>query len=80
MGCFLSHSTDSNGNQTATAIVEAGAVRPATPGRLVPTYNNVDCSATIRMDDVLPHPGMLPSGPSIASPECSWRHVSLSID
>jgi hypothetical protein len=29
---------------------------------------------------VLPHPGMLPSGPSIASPECSRRHVSLSID
>jgi hypothetical protein len=28
----------------------------------------------------LPHPGMLPSGPSIASPECSRRHVSLSID
>ena len=32
------------------------------------------------MDAVLPHPGMLPSGPSIASPECSRRHVSLSID
>ena len=38
------------------------------------------CSATIRMVAVLPHPGMLPSGPSIASPECSRRHVSLSID
>ena len=37
-------------------------------------------SATIRMVAVLPHPGMLPSGPSIASPECSRRHVSLSID
>src|SRR6476659_9103677 len=32
------------------------------------------------MDVVLPHPGMLPSGPGIASPECSRRHVSLSID
>jgi hypothetical protein len=30
--------------------------------------------------DALPHPGMLPSGSSIASPECSRRHVSLSID
>jgi hypothetical protein len=38
------------------------------------------CPATIKMDVVLPHPGMLPSGPSIASPECSRRHVSLSID
>ena len=32
------------------------------------------------MAAVLPHPGMLPSGSSIASPECSQRHVSLSID
>ena len=32
------------------------------------------------MDAVLPHPGMLPSGSSIASPECSRRRVSLSID
>src|SRR6476659_6396250 len=32
------------------------------------------------MDVVLPHPGMLPSGPGIASPECSRRHASLSID
>ena len=32
------------------------------------------------MDVVLPHPGMLPSGASIASPECSRRHISLSID
>jgi hypothetical protein len=38
------------------------------------------CSATIKMDAVLPHPGMLPSRSSIASPECSRRHVSLSID
>jgi hypothetical protein len=38
------------------------------------------CSATIRMVAVLPHPGMLPSGSSIASPECSRRRVSLSID
>ena len=37
-------------------------------------------SATARMAGVLPHPGMLPSGSSIASPECSRRHVSLSID
>ena len=29
---------------------------------------------------VLPHPGMLPSGSSIASPECSRRLVGLSID
>ena len=32
------------------------------------------------MAGVLPHPGMLPSGSSIASSECSRRHVSLSID
>jgi hypothetical protein len=38
------------------------------------------CSATIKVDAVLPHPGMLPSGSSIASPECSRRRVSLSID
>ena len=38
------------------------------------------CAATIRMTVVLPHPGMLPSGSSIASPECSRRHVSLSIE
>ena len=38
------------------------------------------CSATIKMDGVLPHPGMLPSGSSIASPECSRRLVGLSID
>ena len=37
-------------------------------------------SATIRMVVVLPHPGMLPSGSSIASPECSRRLVGLSID
>jgi hypothetical protein len=28
---------------------------------------------------VLPHPGMLPSGPGIASPGCSRRRVTLSI-
>jgi hypothetical protein len=38
-----------------------------------------DCSATIWMRDVLPHPGMLPNGPSIASPECSRRVGILSI-
>jgi hypothetical protein len=32
------------------------------------------------MDAVLPHPGMLPRGSNIASPECSRRRVSLSID
>ena len=32
------------------------------------------------MRDVLPHPEMLPSGASIASSECSRRHISLSID
>ena len=42
--------------------------------------DEASCSATIKMDVVLPHPGMLPSGSSIASPECSRRHVSLSID
>jgi hypothetical protein len=40
----------------------------------------VGCVATIRMTVVLPHLGMLPSGSSIASPGCSRRHVSLSID
>ena len=39
-----------------------------------------ECPATIRMDVVLPHPGMLPSGSSIASPECSRCHIGLSID
>jgi hypothetical protein len=33
-----------------------------------------------KLDTVLPHLGMLPSGSSIASPGCSRRHVSLSID
>jgi hypothetical protein len=28
---------------------------------------------------VLPHPGMLPNGLGIASPECSRRGVTLSI-
>ena len=37
------------------------------------------CSATIRMRDVLPHPGTLPNGPSIASSESSRRGVTLSI-
>jgi hypothetical protein len=37
------------------------------------------CSATIWMRDVLPHRGMLPNGPSIASPECSRRVGILSI-
>jgi len=32
------------------------------------------------MRNVLPHPEMLPSGASIASSECSRRHISLSID
>jgi hypothetical protein len=40
---------------------------------------NPTCSATIWMRDVLPHPGMLPSGPGIASPGCSRRRVTLSI-
>jgi hypothetical protein len=31
------------------------------------------------MRGVLPHPGMLPSGPCIASPGCSRRRVTLSI-
>ena len=31
------------------------------------------------MDVVLPHPAMLPDGPSIASPGCSRRCVTLSI-
>src|ERR1700735_1079020 len=42
--------------------------------------HTVACAATIRMAVVLPHLGMLPSGSSIASPGCSRRHVSLSID
>ena len=36
------------------------------------------CTATIWMGGVLPHPGMLPSGSGIASPECSRRCVTLS--
>ena len=50
--------------------------------QLGPSFRQIsgDCSAAIRMVAVLPHPGMLPSGSSIASPECSRRHVSLSID
>jgi hypothetical protein len=39
----------------------------------------VECRATIWMRSVLPHPGMLPNGPSIASPECSRHGVILSI-
>jgi peptide chain release factor len=38
-----------------------------------------ECPATIRMDVVLPHPAMLPNGPSIASSGCSRRHITLSI-
>jgi hypothetical protein len=38
-----------------------------------------ECSATIWMMRVLPHPEMLPNGPSIASPECSRHGVILSI-
>jgi hypothetical protein len=49
-------------------------------GRPRPRLFSVPCPATIRVDVVLPHPGMLPSGSSIASPECSRRHVGLSID
>jgi hypothetical protein len=37
------------------------------------------CSATIKVRTVLPHRGMLPNGPSTASPECSRRVGILSI-
>ena len=49
---------------------------------LIGLHKTLACSATIRMQPrvVLPHPGMLPSGSGIASPECSRRHVSLSIE
>jgi hypothetical protein len=36
------------------------------------------CRATIKTGHVLPHPGMLPSGLSIASPECSRSGASSS--
>ena len=39
----------------------------------------VKCSATIWMRNVLPHPGMFPSGSGIASSGCSRRGVALSI-
>jgi arylsulfatase len=38
----------------------------------------LNCSATIWMRNVLPHPGMLPNGSGTASPECSRRCVTLS--
>jgi hypothetical protein len=38
------------------------------------------CTATIRMNVVLPHPGMLLSRPGIASSECSRDPITLSID
>jgi hypothetical protein len=41
-------------------------------------YACSDHIATITLNRVLPHPGMLPSGSSIASPECSRRLVGLS--
>jgi hypothetical protein len=34
---------------------------------------------TVACTSVLPHPGMLPNGLGIASPECSRRGVTLSI-
>jgi hypothetical protein len=37
------------------------------------------CRATRSYWAVLPHPGMLPNGLGIASPECSRRGVTLSI-
>jgi ArsR family transcriptional regulator len=37
-------------------------------------------TAESAMGSILPHPGMLPSGSSIALPECSRPDVSLSID
>ena len=42
---------------------------------LIGLHKTLACSATIRMQPrvVLPHPGMLPSGSGIASPECSRR-------
>ena len=38
------------------------------------------CAATIWMVDVLPHPGMLPSRGSVASPECSPSTTATSGD
>jgi hypothetical protein len=36
-------------------------------------------SASISVSGVLPHPAMLPNGPSVASPGCSRGRVTLSI-
>jgi hypothetical protein len=36
------------------------------------------CAATIRMTVVLPHPGVFPNGPGVASSECSRRCNALS--
>jgi hypothetical protein len=64
----------------ANALGDGGSISHSLPvSGLLGAYR-ADCSATIRMVAVLPHPGMLPSGSSIASPECSRRHVGLSID
>src|SRR5579862_3448309 len=47
----------------------------------LPVDDHADSASTrIVARVVLPHPGMLPNGPSIASPECSRTLVSLSID
>ncbi len=49
------------------------------PGSRLRGLDSAGCSATIWIGFVLPHPGILPSGPGIASPGCSRRRVTLSI-
>ena len=53
--------------------------RPRRSAAALPTPHAENCPATIKMDVVLPHPAMLPNGPSIASSGCSRRHITLSI-
>ena len=54
-------------------------VRQSIVQESVAAYQGRKCSATIWMVIVLPHPGMLPSGPGIASSECSRGRITLSI-
>ena len=63
-------------NQSAI-LADSGACRPPLRGWVVARPSPY--SATIWLKAVLPHPGMLPSGPGIASPECSRGRITLSI-
>jgi hypothetical protein len=64
-----------------TATPETGAlVLNRTEAEHPSRWRAMSVARQSKLDTVLPHLGMLPSGSSIASPGCSRRHVSLSID